>query len=121
MVWLPHLCGAPCALPHPLHSYTECGLSQIPDADVNRQLHPMLVAGAQPTGDEIRAAALSVVQPLLNLSPEEREYCDRLQVGELVTELLFPDDPGLASRVAASPPLRWKADNARRHHSGKRG
>lgn len=104
-------------LPHPLHSYAARGLSQISDADVRRQLHPVLVAGDRPTGEEIRAAALSVAEPLLDLAPQERKYCDRLQVGELHTELLFPHDPELASRVAASPPLRWKAENAPQHHS----
>ena len=81
---------------------------------------PVLVAGDRPTGEEIRTAAWSVVEPLLDLAPEEREYCDRLQVGELSTELLFPHDPELASRVAASPPLRWKAENARQHHSRRK-
>ena len=104
-------------LPHALHSYADRGLSQISDADVTRQLHPVLVAGNRPTGDEIRAAALRIVHPLLDLTAEERKYCDRLQVGELSAELLFPDDPKLASRVAVSPPLLWKAENARRHSS----
>ncbi len=108
------------ALPHPLHSYADRGLTQLSDADVRRQLHPILVAGDRPTGEEIRAAAWSVVEPLLDLAPEEREYCDRLQVGELHTELLFPHDHELASRVAASPPLLWKAENARRHHSRRK-
>jgi hypothetical protein len=105
-------------LPHPLHSYADRGLSPIHDSDVTRHLYPMLVSGDRPTGEEIRAAAWSVVQPLLDLTTDERAYCDRLQTGALRPELLFPDDPELASRVAASPALRWKAENAQRHHSG---
>jgi len=49
-----------------------------------------------------------------DLTRAEREYCDRLQRGELVPELLFPDAPELAARVEVSPPLQWKARNARR-------
>ena len=104
-------------LPNPLYSYAARGLSAIPDPDVIRLLHPMLLAGERPTGDELREAAWEVTLPLVDLTPAEREYCDRLQRGELSPDLLFPDDPDLAARLAASPPLLWKAENARRFAS----
>lgn len=102
-------------LPHPLHSYSASGLSRITDADVQRLLHPMLVKERAPTGEELRNAAAAVLEPFLDLTPEEREYCDRLQEGDFVPELLFPDEPDVAARVAKSPPLQWKALNARRN------
>lgn len=101
-------------LPKPLYSYAARGLSRIPDADVVRMLHPMLVAGDRPAAQELRKAAWAVVQPVIELTSAEKEYCERLQRGELLPELLFPTDPELAERVAASPPLLWKAENARR-------
>jgi hypothetical protein len=52
---------------------------------------------------------------LLELSDAEREYTDRLQMGELRPGLLFPDDPELAARLARHPALLWKAKNAREH------
>jgi hypothetical protein len=106
-------------LPHPLYSYAGRGLSSVSDAEVRRQLHPLLVADARPTGAELGAAAEAIVEPLLDLTPREKEYCDRLQRGELAPELLFPDEPEIASRLAASPPLLWKAENARRFHANR--
>lgn len=99
-------------LPHALSTYSLSGLERITDLDVRRVLHPMLVKGERPTGGELRSHARAVLEPFLDLSPAEREYCDRLQHGELTPELLFPDAPDLAARAAASPPLRWKAQNA---------
>jgi predicted nucleotidyltransferase component of viral defense system len=101
-------------LPKPLYSYAARGLSRIPDADVIRMLHPMLLADDRPAAGELREAAWVATQPLLELTSAEREYCERLQHGELAPELLFPADRELAERVAVSPPLLWKAENARR-------
>ena len=103
------------ALPHPLHTYSASGLSRITDRDVERLLHPMLVKEEAPTGEELRTAAAVVLEPFLDLTSEEREYCDRLQEGDLVPELLFSSQPEIAVRLAESPPLKWKALNARRH------
>lgn len=102
-------------LPHPLQSYSTAGLSRIRDLDVRRSLHPLMLGEARPSGEVLRRRAGEVVAPFLELSSEEREYCDRLQRGDLVPELLFPDDPKLSSRVASSPPLVWKALNAQQY------
>ncbi|MEE8523214.1 MAG: hypothetical protein V3T72_04725 [Thermoanaerobaculia bacterium] len=45
----------------------------------------------------------------------KREYCGRLQEGELQPDLLFCNDPELAARVRNHPSLQWKALNARQH------
>jgi len=102
-------------LPHPLGSYSTAGLSRILDRDVKRLLHPMLLDRYRPSGEELRRRAAGILEPLLRLDAEEREYCTRLQRGELRPALLFPNDPDLAERVAASPPLLWKASNAKKH------
>lgn len=108
------------SLPHPLHSYSADGLSRITNRDVERLLHPLLLQGKRPSGEEVRSQAREVLEPFLDLSPAECEYCDRLQRGELAPDLLFPDDPELALRVASSPPLVWKALNAKQQ-AEKRG
>jgi hypothetical protein len=48
----------------------------------------------------------------------DREYTDRLQLGDLRPELLFPADPETAGRLARHPALLWKAQNARWHRGG---
>lgn len=108
------------ALPHPLYSYAETGLSRISDRDVGNLLHPLLIRGYKPSAGELQQAAWAVLAPLLDLRPEEREFSERLQKGELAPELLFPEDPELSARVAESPPLQWKAHNARAHGSRTR-
>jgi predicted nucleotidyltransferase component of viral defense system len=106
-------------LDHPLHAYARDRWARVTDRMVEEQLHPMLIEGVRPTATELREAALGVVEPLLDLTPAEREYTDRIQVGDLCSELLFPDDEELASRVAKHPALLWKAENAQRHRNRK--
>lgn len=101
-------------LPRPLSSYSADRIDRIRDADVRSLLHPMLFETEKPSAADLRRAAAVVVAPLLELSEEEREFCDRLGRGELVPDLLFPEDAALAARVAASPPLLWKAQHASR-------
>jgi hypothetical protein len=101
-------------LNHPLHSYGVDRLDRVTDAMVNEQLAPMLNRSQRVTAGELRQQGWQIIEPLLSLSNEEREYTDRLQHGELLPELLFADDPDTAERLRAHPVLRWKAANARR-------
>jgi hypothetical protein len=80
----------------------------------------MLAESARPRAADMREAAWAVVDPLLRLTPAEREYTDRIQVGELRPDLLFPDDLELTARVARHPALLWTSENARRHLKGRR-
>lgn len=105
-------------LDHAVHSYRLDRWQRVTDRVVEEQLHPMLQDSVRPNAADLRDAAWAVVGPLLELTPAEREYTDRIQVGELRPELLFPDDEELAARVARHPALLWKAENAMRH--GKR-
>lgn len=82
------------------------------------QLHPTLVHLVRPDAHELRETVRIVVEPLLTLTAAEREYTDRLQAGDLRPELLFPEDQGLAERLARHPALLWKARNAGRHLGG---
>ncbi|MBI4311982.1 MAG: nucleotidyl transferase AbiEii/AbiGii toxin family protein [Chloroflexi bacterium] len=100
------------ALPHPLHSYLGRSATRLTPQQVRDQLHPMLLQGQEPSAMDLEQAAWPLIEPLLHLSSAEQEYVDRLQRGELLPELLFPDDLELAERVRRHPVLLWKAQNA---------
>jgi predicted nucleotidyltransferase component of viral defense system len=105
-------------LDHPVHSYSPDRWRRVTDRVVEEQLHPMLAESARPKAVDLRDAAWEVVEPLLDLTPAEREYTDRIHAGELRPDLLFTDDPELAARVARHPALLWKSENARRYQKG---
>ena len=102
-------------LPRPLPEYDETRLGRIRDEDVTRLLHPMLLPGDQSAASELRERAWAILEPLLALTSSEKKYCDRLQKGEHLPELLFPSDPDLAEQARSHPALLWKAQNARAH------
>jgi hypothetical protein len=108
-------------LDHPLFDYGPDRFDRVDDDAVRTQLHPMLTAGDDPGADALRVEAWAVVAPFLALAADEREYCERLQIGEFRPELLFPDGGDLADRVRRHPALRWKAHNARQHAGGRQG
>ena len=56
-------------------------------------------------------------EALVTLDDEEREYTDRVHAGELLPELLFPDDEELTNRLKCHPALLWKIENVKRHLS----
>jgi hypothetical protein len=105
-------------LNHPVHSYGPDRWGRIDDRVVREQLHPTLAQMAEPGANELREKAWAVLEPLLTLTPAEREYTDRLQTGDLRPELLFPADPETAGRLTRHPALLRKAKNARRHRGG---
>lgn len=108
-------------LPHPLHSYTAVRLDRASDAAIREQLYPLLGSGESlPSPSALRAGAWAVVEPLLRLTDREREFTDRLQVGDLRADLLFPDDEETAGRVSRHPGLLWKVENAVKPRRGIR-
>lgn len=98
----------------PLTRYTQKRLERIDENIVNQQLLPMVRTDSLLTAEQLRSRAWTVMEPLLELMDEEREYIGRLHEGDLQTSLLFPDDPGMAQMLAKHPALRWKVDNIRR-------
>jgi predicted nucleotidyltransferase component of viral defense system len=107
-------------LDHPLHRYGPDRFARVDERVVREQLHPMLTSGSEPDAADLRRGAWDAVAPMLDLSEAEREYTDRLQLGDLRPELLFPDDTGMAERLGRHPALLWKAQNAREHAAGVR-
>lgn len=105
-------------LNHPLYTYGPERWGRIDDRALREQLHPTLAHQLQPDANELREEAWALLEPLLTLTAAEAEYTDRLQVGDLRPELLFPSDPATAARLARHPALLWKARNAKRHTRG---
>ncbi len=103
------------SLPRGLPDYGEHSLARITETEVSRLLWPMLIRGERPKASSLREAAWAVLSPLLALSSPEREYCERLQRGELVPELLFPGNAEIAERARRHPGLQWKAQHAGEH------
>jgi predicted nucleotidyltransferase component of viral defense system len=109
-------------LDHPLFDYGPERFDRVTADAVRTQLHPMLTAGDEPEAETLRAQAWAAVAPLLDLTAGEREYCERLQLGELRLDLLSPPDGGgLADRLGRHPALLWKVHNARQHAGRRRG
>jgi hypothetical protein len=81
------------------------------------ELGPMLRANARIEVTELRMQAWKVIEPLTSPTPSEREFTERLQQGELLPEILFPDDARMAERIRLHPALQWKAENARAHRA----
>ena len=104
-------------LPHPLYKYGQDRFERVTDRSIEEQLAPMLHGNEQPVANELKERAWYVVEPLVRLDDAEREYIDRVHAGELLPELLFPDDEELANRLARYPALLWKIENVRRHLS----
>jgi len=104
-------------LPHPLYAYGQDRFERVTDRSIEEQLLPMLHSAERPEADELKERAWYVVAPLVTLDDAEREYIDQIHAGELMPELLFPDDGELANRLARHPALLWKIENVRRHLS----
>lgn len=105
-------------LDRPLTAYGRDRL-RVTDQQVREQLDGMLLRDEHVTASDLNSGAWEVLAPLLDLDDAEREYTDRLQVGELRPDLLFPDDAEMADRLARHPALLWKAQNARQHAARK--
>lgn len=104
-------------LPHPLYEYGQDRFKRVTDRSIEEQLVPMLHGDEQPSASELKEQAWSVVEPLVMLDDEEREYIDRVHAGELSPELLFPDNEELVNRLIRYPALLWKIENVKRHLS----
>lgn len=102
-------------LDHPLHSYGRERLGRVTQDDIERTLRPMLSGDERPEAAVLAGRAWAVLEPMLALSPDEREFTDGLQRGDLRLELLFADDDPLRERLGRHPALRWKVENAHAH------
>ena len=87
------------------------------DQAVGEQLLPMLSSSASHRAGALLEQAWLRMEPLLSLQPHEQEYVAAIHRGELRLDLLFPDDPSEARRLAGHPAIQWKIENVRAFRS----
>lgn len=104
-------------LDHPLTHYSIDRLDRLSESDYQNKLLPVLSLSDVPDRLSLIAKAKRVLRPMLELDEAQKEYVQRLQVGDYQPELLLPHNPDLAERLRLHPALQWKARNAREHHA----
>ena len=103
-------------LVHPLANYRRQRIeSLVTEHTVVEQLGPMLVADEIPGAKDLVERAWAVVGPLLTLEANEKAYLAAVHQAVLRAELLFPDEPAEAARIASHPAILWKVENVRAH------
>ena len=102
-------------LPHPIHSYGRERLSRLAAPRVEAELAPMLARAGKIDAAQLAEQAWSTVESLVELSPNEKEFVDLANQGDLEPSLIADDDATFASSLARHPAILWKIDNARRH------
>jgi predicted nucleotidyltransferase component of viral defense system len=111
-----HFIALSAILDHPLPTYTKERLKGIlTDRAVSEHLAPMLATREPPRSIEIVGRAWGVVQRLLALDPNEKEYIAAIQGGELRPQLLFADGSETFKRIAEHPAILWKVANVRNY------
>ncbi len=93
----------------------------VPDLTaLKKQLIPMLQVGAGETAlspEELRGRLVrelnNVADRLIDWSPSERHFLDRLHDEGVVDSVILSSDPALQERIQTQPMLLWKAQNVR--------
>ena len=108
-------------LQRPLSEYGRERLMHLmTDQAVAEQLLPMLSSSVSHRAGALLEQAWLRMEPLLSLQPHEQEYIAAIHRGELRLDLLFPDDPSEAIRLAGHPAIQWKIENVRAFRSRAR-
>ncbi len=93
----------------------------VPDSTaIRQQLIPMLQVGADQTApdpeelrDRLARELNNVADRLIDWSPAERHFLDRLHDEGVVDAVILSGDPTLQGRIRTQPMLLWKAQNIR--------
>lgn len=105
-------------LEHPLPTYgRDRLLALLTDRAAAEQLAPLLARGATFRSGNVVERAWERVAPLLALDAHEQEYIAAIHRGELRLDLLFPNDPAEAQRIAGHPAILWKLANVRAYRA----
>lgn len=101
-------------LDRPVTAYAIPHRPTLSQAEVDERLTPMLRGGERPSQPALTAAITPLMSRLVALSPEEREYVERIQWGEFRPGLVVKNRPGLLEQIRQHPALLWNAENGRR-------
>ena len=105
-------------LPKPVSDYSiDIVMRRVTREHFLKTLTPMLLEADHPEFDSLKSEAWKILETFTILNDDEREFVNRLQKGELLPELLFPDNKRLQELLSNHPPLLWKVLNARKHFS----
>ena len=104
-------------LPHPVHTYDRGRLSRLTARQIETELAPMLALTEEIDATALTEGAWSAVQPLLELSGNERKFVDLVNQGELDPGLIAGGDDAFALSLQRHPAIRWKIENARHYRS----
>jgi hypothetical protein len=96
------------------HPFLGSRLDLFDQAQIERELVPLLRNGTTPLVEELRGPVRRFLAALLNLSVGEKRYVEGLQWGEFEPELIGGSDRDLAERLRRHPAILWKVENARR-------
>ncbi len=100
-------------LDHLVTSYTRERLAaRLTERTIRDQLLPMFTTGEEPSAEELVGRAWAVVEPLLELTPEEMEFVEAIANGEFRPELL--GHPA-ALELRGHRAIEWKLKNVREH------
>ena len=104
-------------LPKPLYNYTfEVVMRRISKDQFKRILEPMLIQDERVQVEFMKTKSWNVLKRFVTLTEQEKEFINWLHKGEIVPELLFPDDEQMRKKLLLNPPLLWKVMNAKRHN-----
>jgi hypothetical protein len=107
-------------LDHPLHAYGPERMDRVRAIDITAELMPMIGGRTAVDRELLIDQAWQAIAPILVLDDREREFVDRLQVGEVRLDLLLPAESGMRESLEKWPPLQWKALNARKARPSRR-
>ena len=110
----------PIILDHPLPTYTKERLKRnLTNRAFSDQLAPMLSTPAPHRAADLINRAWSVVEKILDLAPNEKEFLEAIQKGELRPDLLFAERSKDVRTIAEHPAIGWEMANVRNHFQNK--
>lgn len=101
-------------LPRALTSYGPDRLDTFTQKGLEIELAPFLREDERIELGFLKSRAAPILSKLLALSPNEREYVERLQWGEFLPERVAGDRADVLARLLVHPAILWKVENARR-------
>lgn len=101
-------------LPRALTTYGLEHLEAFTEKGLEIELAPFLREGEPVELAVLKSRVAPILSKLLALSPNEREYVERLQWGEFLPERVAGDRGDVLARLLVHPAILWKVENARR-------
>jgi hypothetical protein len=109
-------------LERPLPTYSRERLErQVTERIFTEQVAPLLNVHIDFMASDLLGRAWAVVGRFLVLGDDEKAYLESADLGDLNLELIFPDDPQEAERIAGHPAIQWKMANVRAHRKRTKG